>query len=482
MAYELTVSFHKSNCSSSNLEHNRRTINVPHSDPSRRHLNVCYIDEPIEVAYEKLFGKATEEYNKGKKPSRQIKNYYQHIMKQYQIGQEKLQKAISSGASRADQRRIKSRYPKPYYELIISIGNSDCYDGAFSVLGEKSDLAAEILNRYMEDFQKRNPHLYVFSAFLHRDETGFNRKESEQTENNCQSKSGINHIHCAVIPWTDLPGRGLPVRVSENGAFIQQGLTTGEFLDYGTIRFQEQERLALSEIMKEYDLIATPNKHSKQHLSKQEYILRKEQEKAKVDAKQIDQEADALLEEQDRFISYVQNSDQAISYLQSLENEELRKKSELQDKAIADAWNEFNQSTSQYFAHYRRQKELLREELLRARKNAHYGRKSLHNLLWDISCTNDFFIVKLFKLLGAILTAVDNIFLEAEVQRLQKANNELKQLAKDIMSDSQGVSAELKTKDVVRIQEAMTIYDQELQNSISRINQLTHGRFEPNER
>ena len=80
------------------------------------------------------------------------------------------------------------------------------------------------------------------------------------------------------------------------------------------------------------------------------------------------------------------------------------------------------------------------------------------------------------------MTALDNIFLEAEVQRLQKANNELKQLAKDIMSDSQGVSAELKTKDVVRIQEAMTIYDQELQNSISRINQLTHGRFEPNER
>ena len=118
MAYELTVSFHKGNCSSSNLEHNRRTISVPHSDPSRKHLNVCYIDEPIEVAYEKLFGKATEEYNKGKKPSRQIKNYYQHIMKQYQTGQEKLEKAISSGASREEIRRIKSRYPKPYYEVI----------------------------------------------------------------------------------------------------------------------------------------------------------------------------------------------------------------------------------------------------------------------------------------------------------------------------------------------------------------------------
>ena len=178
----------------------------------------------------------------------------------------------------------------------------------------------------------------------------------------------------------------------------------------------------------------------------------------------------------------MQISDQAISYLQALENEELRKKSDYQDKVIADAWKEFNQSTSQYFAHYRRQKELLREELLRARKNAHYSRKSLHNLLWDISCTNDFFIVKLFKLLGAILTAVDNILLEAEVQRLQKANNELKQLAKDIMSESQEVSAELKTRDVVRIQETMESYELTLQTSINKIKYITNVRIEPTER
>ena len=465
MAYDLTVSFHKGNCSSSNLEHNRRTINVPHSDPSRKHLNVCYIDEPIEIAYMKLFGKATEQYNKGKKPSRQIKNYYQHIMKQYQTGQEKLEKAISSGASKAEQRRIKSRYPKPYYELIISIGNRDCYNGAFSTLGEHSEMTAEILNRYMEDFQKRNPHLYVFCSYQHRDEV-----------------QGINHIHCAYIPWTDRPGRGLPKRVSENGAFIQQGLTSGEFLDYGTVRFQEQERKALAEIMKEYDLNVTDNKHSRNHISKEEYILKKEQARTKADAEQLDQEAGALLEEQDKFIEFVQNSDQAISYLQALENEELRKKSDFQDKVIADAWKEFNQSTSEYFIQYRKKKELLREELLRARRNAHNSKKSLHNLLWDISCTNDFFIVKLFKLLGAILTAVDNIFLEAEVQRLQKANNELKQLAKDIMSESQEVSAELKTRDVVRIQETMESYELTLQTSINKIKYITNVRIEPTER
>ena len=92
------------------------------------------------------------------------------------------------------------------------------------------------------------------------------------------------------------------------------------------------------------------------------------------------------------------------------------------------------------------------------------------------------FIVKLFKLLGAILTAVDNIFLEAEVQRLQKANNELKQLAKDIMSESQEVSAELKTRDVVRIQETMESYELTLQTSINKIKYITNVRIEPTER
>ena len=207
--YDLTVSFHKGTCTSSNLGHNRRSIFVPNSDIKRRHLNVCYKDMSVEEAYHYLFDDALAEYNKGKKPYRQIKDYYQHILKQYQKGQEELQRAISSGASKAEQRIIKSRYPNIYNEVIISIGHSESYDGLFSSTGEKKDVTAEILNRYMEHFSERNPHLFVFNCWQHRDEQN-------------------NHIHLCYIPWTDLPGRGLPVRVSENGAFTQQGLTYGK--------------------------------------------------------------------------------------------------------------------------------------------------------------------------------------------------------------------------------------------------------------
>lgn len=163
--YDLTCSFHKGTCASSHLGHNNRTIFVPHADPQRKHLNICYIDMTLEEAYHHLFDEALAEYNKSKKPCRQIKDYYQHIMRQYLKGEAKLQEAISSGASKAEQRRIKSKYPKPYYEVIVTVGNCNCYEGAFGSQGNKSEITTAILNKYMEDFQERNPQLFVFSAY-----------------------------------------------------------------------------------------------------------------------------------------------------------------------------------------------------------------------------------------------------------------------------------------------------------------------------
>ena len=461
--YDLTVSFHKGTCASSHLGHNNRTVYVPHADPSRKDLNVCYIDMSLEEAYH-FFDDALAQYNKGKKPCRQIKDYYQHILKQYQKGQEELQRAISSGASKAEQRRIKSKYPKLYYEVIVSIGSSDCYDGAFSVLGEKSELTAKILNRYMEDFQRRNPHLYVFSAHMHRDETGF-RKNDNQDKNN-SSKAGIPHLHLCYIPWTDLPGRGLPVRVSENGAFTQQGLTTGKLGDYGTVRFQEQERQVLTEISKEYGINIVAGRHSKKHLSKEEYILKQEQERTKVDFEQIDQEASALLDEQDKFIEFVQNSNQAISYLEHIENVELRQTvSELNavkqrsDQLIANAWDEFNSATASYFKEYREKKKLLYDEIYRARQGVRDSRKHLNRLLNDIAYSNDFFIIKLFKLLCALFIAVNNIHYDNQVERLQEANTALKQQAKEIMQYSNDVSAALRTKEIDNIEKVLSDYE-----------------------
>ncbi len=464
--YDLTCSFHKGTCASSHLGHNKRTIFVAHADPTRKHLNVCYIDMTVEEAYHYLFDDALAEYNKGKKPCRQIKDYYQHIMGQYLKGEAKLQEAISSGASKAEQRRIKSKYPKPYYEVIITVGNCDAYNGIFKCGNDKEQLVVDVLDEYMSDFQKRNPHLFVFSAHLHRDEVG----------NGTTSKGGVPHIHLCYIPWTDLESRGLPVRISENGAFIQQGLTSGKLGDMGTIRFQEQEREAIKEIAKEYGINIVDGKHSKKHLSKEEYILRQEQENSKASA---EQEAGELLQQQDNFIDFVKNSNQAGFYREHLENNELRKTVSEYEKikqrseiVLSESWSEFNNATSDYFEQYRRKKKMLFDEIQRARKDANHSRKRLRNILNSIIYSNDFFIIKMFKLLFALFVVAESKSLENEVQELQKKNQEIKAQAKQIIADGQNIGDKLRNKDLDMIEQILTEYENQLEKSIQSINDI----------
>ena len=83
--------------------------------------------------------------------------------------------------------------------------------------------------------------------------------------------------------------------------------------------------LQQSNIAKSFDINIVDGKHSKRHLSKEEYILRQEQEKSKASAEFVEQEAGELLQQQDDFIKKKKNSSQAVAYLEHLENEELRK-------------------------------------------------------------------------------------------------------------------------------------------------------------
>lgn len=460
MTYELSASVHKGTCSSAFLGHNRRVVFVPHAIKEREKLNVCYIDMTLEEAYKKLFGKALEEYNAGKKPSRRIADYLKHITEQYEKGEQKIQEAKSRGASRKELAQIKSRYPKVYYELIVSVGNCDAYDGAFRCGGNEEQIAVDILNEYMSGFQTRNPHLFVFSAHLHRDELG------------------VPHIHIDYISWTDSPGRGLSVRVSENGAFKQQGLTDGD--EIGTVAFQNREREVLSEIARKHQITIIEGKHSKKHLSKEEYILRQEQEKSKASAELVEQEAGELLQQQDDFIEFVQNSNSAVAYLEHLENNELRKTvceyemiKHRSEKVLSDSWAEFNTATSEYFEQYRRKKKMLFDEIERARKDANHSRKRLKSILNNIAYSNDFFIIKMFKLVFALFIAIETKSLEQDVQELQKKNQEIKIQAKQIITDGQTIGDKLRNKDLDMIEQSLIEYEKQLEKSIQQINEIT---------
>ena len=464
MAYELTASVHKGTCSSSSIAHNRRTIAVPHACKERECLNIHYVDMDLKEAYH-FFDKALEEYNAGKKPSRRISDYLKHITEQYEKGEQKLQEAKSRGASSKELAMIKSRYPKPYYELIVSISNCDAYDSAFKNGGNCENLSLAVLDEYMKDFSRRNPNLFVFNAICHRDEL-----------------NSVPHLHICYIPWTNEKGRGLPVRVSENGAFKQQGLTTGERGDSGTIAFQYQERQTLSEIARKHQITIVQGKCKtpKKHLEKEEYILRQEQEKAKADHKLISVQADELIRYQDEFINYLRSNGIEESFSEHIENIslkhdklELNKIKEQNKKVIASAWQEYNDFTKSFFISYRANKKSLWEEIKKARELSYLNKKKLENLIYDITDGSDFFIVKICKLFFALFVAIGNIHYDNEIEKLQLANKSLKESARKVMNQSNDVSAILRSRQLESIEQALTEYETVLESAKSFIENTT---------
>lgn len=122
------------------VSHNTRAFSAKNVDKERSKYNVefCHLD--IKKVYHELFDEALERYNgKQKRSDRKIDDYYEKIR--------------------------QSKQEKLFHEVILQIGNKD----DMNAKSEEGQLAKDILIEFMEDFQKRNPNLYVFSAHLHMD-------------------------------------------------------------------------------------------------------------------------------------------------------------------------------------------------------------------------------------------------------------------------------------------------------------------------
>ena len=128
-----------------------------------------------------------------------------------------------------------------------------------------------------------------------------------------------------------------------------------------------------------------------------------------------------------------------------------------------------------YTISYRDKKKSLYEEIHRARQGAKDGRKYLNAILNDIAYSNDLFIIKLFKLVFAMFVAVESVTREREVKRLQEKNQQIKALAKNIVSESQTVGEHLRNKDIENIERVLNEYEQLLQNSLIAINSNHHS-------
>lgn len=199
------------------VSHNTRTFSAKNVDKERSKYNVefCHLD--IKKVYHELFDEALERYNaKQKRSDRKIDNYYEKVR--------------------------QSKQEKLFHEVILQIGNKD----DMNAKSEEGQLAKDILIQFMEDFQKRNPNLYVFSTHLHMDEE-------------------TPHIHIDFVPYIRNSERGLDTRVSLKGALAEQGFKGGTRSATEWNQWMESEKQELSKVAERYGVrwkqLGTHNKH-----------------------------------------------------------------------------------------------------------------------------------------------------------------------------------------------------------------------------
>ena len=229
------------------VAHNSRQFKAANVDPERTSLNRRYCNRNIKKVYEELFGEALEKYNaKQTRSDRKIKNYYEKIR--------------------------TSKQEKPFTELVMQIGNHEDTN-AQSEFGAK---AAEILDEYMKGFQERNPHLRVFSAYMHMDES-------------------TPHLHIDFVPFTTGSKRGLETRVSLKSALAQQGITGGTKYETEWSVFTRREKEQLAEIMERHGIGWKQLDTHEEHLSVLDY--KKKMRTQEVEA--LSTELEALQESKD---------------------------------------------------------------------------------------------------------------------------------------------------------------------------------------
>ena len=182
-------------------------------------MNVEYCNENIKDVYHELFDEALARYNeKQTRSDRIIDDYYEKI--------------------------CSGKQEKPFHEIILQIGNKD----DMGAKTEDGQLAAKILDEYMQDFQRRNPTLRVFSAHLHMDEA-------------------TPHLHIDFIPYTIRSKRGLETRVSLKKALAELGFKGGTRSETERNQWVAAEKERLAEIMLKHDIEWEKKGTHEKHLS-----------------------------------------------------------------------------------------------------------------------------------------------------------------------------------------------------------------------
>ena len=205
------------------VNHNTRAFTTKNVDKNRSADNVEFCQEDIKQVYHKLFDEARERYNaKQKRKNRMIDNYYEKIR--------------------------RGKQEKLFHEVIFQIGNKD----DMNAKNEDGLLAKRILTEFMDEFQARNPNLYVFSAHLHMDEE-------------------TPHLHIDFVPYITGSKRGLDTRVSLKSALAAEGFTDGTRGATELNQWIASEKKKLAIIMERYGVEWLQKGTHEKHLSVLEF-------------------------------------------------------------------------------------------------------------------------------------------------------------------------------------------------------------------
>ena len=237
------------------LKHNRRAFTAENVDAERTRYNVVYKDEPIKQVYHELFDDALERYNsKQKRKDRCISDYYEHLR--------------------------TGKQEKVFHELIVQIGDKD----NTGVTTEDGQWAATILDEYMQDFEKRNPTLRVFGAFLHMDEAP-------------------PHLHIDFIPYVSgWKGKGMDTKVSLKQALKALGFAGGTKKESELNQWINAEKEQLAAVMERHGIEWEKKDTHEEHLSVLDF---KKKERAKEVA-----ELDAVKQEKQTELAQIQQQTQ----------------------------------------------------------------------------------------------------------------------------------------------------------------------------
>lgn len=246
-----TISFHNGTVWSRghNIRDERYVGKQEHIDKTLTEQNVTIRDVPVRQAYAEIFGKAVEEYNaKQKRSDRRIMDYYDKI--------------------KHDKRK------HPVYECIVQIG--DRFD-----TGHIAKLEKQALQRFAEEWDKRNPNLRLIGAYIH-----------------CDESDGTVHMHVDYIPVAECT-RGMKLQNSLDRALQQQGFLSTNIHQTAQIAWQDSEREALCIICRDLGIDVQRNQgigQGRKSLTPQEYKRAKEKQKT-----QIENELKPLMDELDKY-------------------------------------------------------------------------------------------------------------------------------------------------------------------------------------